>query len=178
MLFGKWVAWKRAKEANTHTVVECSACTVSVSSSHSAAHHKKTRHFWWVNGAKRNLMQTYLIFSAEYRRWGQPLSQPHSQTVMHLHTRARGWGCFSLRLYLMVHGRTTLFQICHRVPRPSLFDCLQYVYSQAFLGSWPSLVYVFRLLAVRILQRNTVIQYVQIYSSLGVWLTHLGVGQL
>ena len=38
---------------------------------HSAAHHKKTRHFWWVNGAKSNLMQTYLIFSAEYRRWGQ-----------------------------------------------------------------------------------------------------------
>jgi len=42
----------------------------------SPTHHKRTRHFWWANGAERNQMQTYLLFSAEYKRYPHPLLPP------------------------------------------------------------------------------------------------------
>ena len=35
---------------------------------HSPQHHKKTRHFWWFHGAEQNQLQTFLLFSAEYKR--------------------------------------------------------------------------------------------------------------
>ena len=37
--------------------------------SSSIPHHKKTRHFWWVNGADKKHLQNFLLFEAEYRRY-------------------------------------------------------------------------------------------------------------
>lgn len=34
----------------------------------SPLHHRKTRHFWWVNGADSKLLQNFLLFEAEYVR--------------------------------------------------------------------------------------------------------------
>lgn len=32
-------------------------------------HHKRTRRYWWLNGADSSQLQTFLIFRAEYRRF-------------------------------------------------------------------------------------------------------------
>lgn len=36
---------------------------------HSPDHHKKARHYWWVNGAESTQLQMFLLFPAEYRRY-------------------------------------------------------------------------------------------------------------
>ena len=36
---------------------------------HSPDHHKKARHYWWVNGADSTQLQMFLLFPAEYRRY-------------------------------------------------------------------------------------------------------------
>jgi hypothetical protein len=35
----------------------------------SPSHHKSTRRFWWLNGADKKLLQNFLLFEAEYRRY-------------------------------------------------------------------------------------------------------------
>lgn len=35
----------------------------------SIPHHKKTRRFWWMNGADKKHLQKFLLFEAEYRRY-------------------------------------------------------------------------------------------------------------
>ena len=41
-------------------------CTITLISDN---HHKRTRHFWWQNGADKSLLQTYILYQAELDRY-------------------------------------------------------------------------------------------------------------
>jgi len=38
---------------------------------YSPEHHKRTRKFWWVNGADSSQLPTFLVFAAEYQHFKQ-----------------------------------------------------------------------------------------------------------
>jgi hypothetical protein len=45
----------------------------------SPPHHKKTRGYWWVNGADKKLLQNFLLFEAEYRRYKELVAEALQQ---------------------------------------------------------------------------------------------------
>jgi hypothetical protein len=59
----------------------------------SLPHHKNTRQFWWRNGADKKLLQNFLLFEAEYRRYkdlvAAALEQLETQRELRLKEKAR-----------------------------------------------------------------------------------------
>jgi hypothetical protein len=41
----------------------------------SSSHHKKTRHFWWVNGADKTQLQNFILFQAELDRFNENVAE-------------------------------------------------------------------------------------------------------